>query len=268
MSQQRKTSARRESDLQPVYEVIDALQPDHLKAAYNRMDRRTRYVIIMIIASAVLAWSMLTAVRLLSQQIAATTGPFLMDALKAPYSLDTRTLPIPVDAQTTVLPMTVDSLTRLDQTVKVIVPVVVSEAEQEAGAIQETGMNLDALAAYPLAGCLATTVTNSIESACVPFRAQYATFGDYQMADGSRMNVTAAQFSSDDEATQVMKALIHQAGSVGRVGNYVLGVSAVDYFNSAAGNYYIFTWSHGMWVYTLTHPSLPVLEAAVKAFPY
>jgi hypothetical protein len=266
--QKRKPPVRRESDLQPIYDVVDALQPDQLKAAYNRMDRRTRYMVIMLIATLVLAWAMLTAVRLLSQHISATTGPFLMDALKAPYNLDARTLPTPIDAQTTVLPAAVADFARLDETVKVIVPVDVSEGQPDAGDVEQAATGLEALAGYPLAGCLATAASNSVESACVPFRAQYVTFGDYQIADGSRMNVTAAQFVSDADATDAVKALSHYAGSIGRVGNYVLGVGAVDYFNSAAGNYHIFTWSHGMWVYTMTHQSLPALESAMKVFPY
>jgi hypothetical protein len=267
MSQKRKPAFRRESDLQPIYDVVDALQPDHLKAAYNRMDRRTRYLVIMLVATLILAWSMLTAVRLLSNHIAATTGPFLFDALKAPYSLDTRTLPLPVDAQTTVLPTAVGDITRLDETVKVIVPVAVS-ASQEAAAEEQVGIPLDSLAGYPLAGCLATTATSNLESACVGFSAQYVTFGDFQSKDGSRVNVIAAQFASDAEATQVMKALSRYAGSVGRVGNYALGVGTVDYFNSATVDHHIFTWSHGMWVYTMTSKSLSLLESTIKSFPY
>ncbi len=266
MAQQRKTSVRRESDLQPVYDVLDALQPDHLKAVYNSVDRRTRYIILMIIATAVLAWAMLTTVRLVSQQIASTTGPFLLDALKAPYSLDTRTLPVPADAQTTVLPAAFGDFARLDETMQVIIPATVSESSA-ADSTQPVAV-FESLAAYPLAGCLAASTNTAVEASCVGLRSQYLTFADFQTHDSSRMNITAAQFASDAEAKQVMKALSRYAGSVGRVGNYALGVTTVDYFNSTVGGYHSFTWSHGVWVYTLSSPSLPLLEGGIKAFPY
>jgi hypothetical protein len=267
---QRKSPIRplaksRESDLQPVYDVLDALQPAHLKAAYHRLDRRTRYWLIIGIATVVLGWSMLTLMQMITRHVAATTGPFLSDALQAPFQLDTRPMPAWTTENTMILPSNVGNYAIVDGSVQIVIPTPVTEATSGQATVPDVP---SVVPAAVLGKCLHSATSADLTATCVGIPAQYLAFADYQSAEGIVIHLVSAQFGSHDDATQAIKALRRQAGSVGHVGDYAIGVGTVDFFYSVTGDQYNFTWSNGMWVYLVSGASSADLEAFTQSFSY
>jgi|FLYN01.1.fsa_nt_gi hypothetical protein len=300
---QHHPAPRRESDLQPVYDFLDAIRPSNLRAAWRRTNRHTRWLMIFTVAGVVLLWSVLRISIMVANHIDATTGPFLWDALRAPYNLEKRFVPAVdpnADLETiALLPATIGEFTlqpeveaveetATEQAVDQAASEPVSEpspeavtadsaaegaitAEQTAGAeaaVTETPVPEIPVIVYPVSDCLYAGGTPVDKAACVTAAAQYIESGTYQNAEGTAIRVTVAQFASDSEATQVAKDLHRYAFTIGSVGNFALGVGQVDFFYSTITDQYSFVWSHENWVYTASGPVFDDVEALVKAFPY
>lgn len=273
---QHDASPRRESDLQPVYDFLGTIQPSHLRTAWHRIDRRTRWLMVFMIAGIILLWSVMRISFMVASHIEATSGPFLWDALRAPYDLEVRLIPT-VDlnadpATITLLPTAVgDYALQAEPVEEVTGEETVEQAVPEA-AVDETTAAADNAAApaviYPVSDCLYAGGAPIDKAACVSAVAQYIESGDYQAAQGMPIHLTMAQFASDYEATQVARDLHRFAFSIGSVGNFALGVGQADFFYGSTSDLYTFAWSHGTWVLTASSSRFDDLEAFVQAFPY
>ncbi len=289
-NKQHKSVVHPQSDLQPVYDVLDALQFGHLKAAYNRLSIRTRWFIIIGVATLVLVWATVSLSGLLVQHIRATSGPFLMEALQPPYNLVERLTPETDPAQMTILPMQLDTYVLNLMTVQTLHDGIAPVVEADAAAV--TAETTDAAAAttettdaaapveavvapiqYLMGNCLVSAGNFDPEAdaqtTCVGVPATYLTSGLYEGGSGSPIYMAAARFNPDVVSTSdVMKTLKDYAEGVGRSGNYVIGIGAADFFYSTTPELYSFVWAHNGWVYVISGPDMPQLETALKVFPF
>ena len=84
-----------------------------------------------------------------------------------------------------------------------------------------------------------------------------------------KVDVAIARFSNQQKAHGTMIELLMHARQYGRLGNFSLaGTTATDYFYSNVRGWRSFTWSHGIWIFSISTVTTEVLEEAVKAFPY
>ncbi len=264
-----------DSDLQPVYTLLDFVWPPHLLHAFNRIERRKRWAIIISIASIVLLWSLWTLTTTLMRQVRSNSGAFLMDALQAPYNMVDRQTPTVSAAYMTILPLQTDVLLLDVASVETFVPGVTPKVEPATEASEDAAAPTIAsqLESDLLGNCLwsAGDYNPNVKEqlACLKLPAAYLTNGLYNNAGGAAIHVVAAQFKPEMATTQeVMTALKAVADSIGRTGNYVIGVGAVSYFYSSTPDLYSFTWSHNDWVYSIASPDMGQLEKAVKGFAY
>lgn len=292
-TQQRKPSASAnkhhksvvhpQSDLQPVYDVLDALQFGHLKARFNQLSMRTRWLIVIGIATLVLLWATVSLSGLLVQHIRATSGPFLLEALQPPYNLVERLTPETDPAQMTILPMQLDTYVLNLTTVQTLHDGIAPVVEADAASAETTDAATDAAAApaeavvapihYLMGDCL-TSAGNfdpeaDAQTTCVGVPATYLTSGLYEGGSGSPIYMAAARFNPDVVSTSdVMKTMKDYAERVGRSGNYVIGIGAADFFYSTTPELYSFIWAHNGWVYVISGPDMAQLETALKVFPF
>ncbi len=260
---QRRSSAVRESELQPIYELIDAISPARLTASVRRLDRRTRWLIAMLAASLVLIWVIIFAVRLTVNHVRATSGAFLFDALQAPYALQSRAVPMIDSPAEAVLPITISDFQLLPESVEVL-------PAASAGEVPTDGYQPPAYAAlvsaHSVGQCLkAATVA---DMSCTGVVSGFVTSGVYQAKDGAQVVLAVARFETSVQAREAMKALYQHAAATSKIGNYALSVGAVDFFYSSDSRQYSFTWAHDAWVYSASGDSFQAVENLVKNYLY
>jgi len=273
-----------QSPLQPVYNVINVLRPDHIIRSYKRLNRRQRWAIIMSFASIVAMIAILTASIALMRHIRATSGDFLFDALEAPFNLADRMTPAVDTAYATVLPIQIDTIMLDVSTLKTFIPGI-SPAEEAAPVVEATAGGAEGTVEATAQPTLAQTMndqlgfclwsaaefdpTLAMQTGCLPYEARYLTNGYYRDNGGALVHVSAVMFSQDvSPSVDVMTALKARADLIGRTGNYVIGVGPVDYFFSSTPELYTFTWAHNGWVYSISSPDMGVMEKAIRNFPY
>lgn len=84
-----------------------------------------------------------------------------------------------------------------------------------------------------------------------------------------KVDVAIARFSNPQKAHGTMIELLTHARKYGRLGNFsVAGITETDYFFSNVRGWRSFTWSHGLWVFSISTVKMEVLDQAVEAFPY
>lgn len=264
MAQQRKTISSRQSDLQPVYDLLEALHPARLRRNWQRLDMRSRWLLIISVASLILVWVMLNLTSLMIRHTRATSGTFLFDALHAPYQLETRLLPVlPLD-DTSMLPAAAGEYMLQPETVQVVRPAVAaapSAAETEAVAAP-----VNAASRFITGQCLLSPPET--DAPCLSSQWLYLTSGSYAKPDGTIINAAAASFASAAEGRQAMKDVHGYANQRSVMGNYALGIWPVDYFYSSFNGVYTFVWSHDNWIFTLSSTALEDMEKLIEAFPY
>lgn len=265
MTQQHKAIKPQQSDLQPVYDLLDALQPARLRRNWQRLDRRTRWMLVMSGASLVLVWVALSVTSMMIRHVQATSGDFLFEALRAPYELETRLLPLQPLDEASILAASVGDYVLQLETVQTSRPATTEAAARPDAAVDVQAV--PAVASQMVLGQCLLAVPES-DTPCASHPGQYLTSGTYAKADGTVIQAAAASFASTDEARQVTKDVHRYASQVGVMGNYVLGISAVDYFYSSSYGVYTFTWSHENWVYSLSSTSFDALENLLAVFPY
>jgi len=274
---QQHPGTRPDGALKPVYALLDLLLPSHLMRAFNRIERRKRWAIIISVASIVLLWSMWTLTTTLMRQVRSNSGAFLMDALQAPYNMVDRLTPTVSAAYMTILPIQTDVLLLDVASVETFVPGVTPEVEpvaEDPADVAAAPVAVSPLENDQMGNCLWSASDyepgeNEMTTACLKLPAAYLTSGFYNDNNGAAVHVVAAQFKPELATTQdVMTALKAVADSIGRTGNYVIGVGAVDYFYSSTPDLYSFTWAHNGWVYSIASPDMAQLEKAVKGFAY
>ncbi len=84
-----------------------------------------------------------------------------------------------------------------------------------------------------------------------------------------KVDVAIARFSNQQKAHGTMIEMLTHARKFGRLGNFsVAGITDTDFFYSNVRGWRSFTWSRGVWIFSISTVQTQVLEEAVKAFPY
>jgi hypothetical protein len=92
MAQKQRAARRSNSDF-PIFDYLEMIAPTRVIYQFQALPRHYRWLIISIIASAVMLWAFLTIVVGGVNHYLATRGEFLYDALYLPYNLEARPLP-------------------------------------------------------------------------------------------------------------------------------------------------------------------------------
>lgn len=230
--------------LRRTFDFIYSIDLQDIRQSFNRIDRRTRWLIVSIAASALLLWVVLQFTQVAIQSIEWANRPSLQDRLAAPYNLDARTIPqivISEENPSQVLPATLQDFTLQDMTA--------TPSLLEQCLISANGQD---------------------KSDCTMTRAaQFSAMGAYLSTNGQTVDVIVTQFADDSHAAQALLEMYRYSRTIGRVGNYALVNSrAVDYFYSSTREQFAFSWSNGPWVYTANSTSFATLEQFMEAFAY
>ncbi len=174
--------------------------------------------------------------------------PVLQDAVIAPYGVDGRALP-PADYEPwQLLPETLGDFPRS--------PDVISATNTSS----------------PTNQCLlglgyASDVLDP--PTCTRSYGMVGTASARYLSGRMKVDVAIARFSNPQKVHGTMIELLIHARKYGRLGNFsVASIVETDYFFSNVRGWRSFTWSHGLWVFSISTVKTEVLEQAVEAFPY
>ena len=248
-AQTARYSPSQQSDLR-LFERMESLTPSNLIAAFNRLQRRTRVVIVMAAAALVIMWGVTTLIGQLALHVENTRGPFMSEALTAPYSLQARVFALgDLEMPTVVDPFGLQ---------EVITETQLQDAEkQNVLPIELT-----------LGACLVTKVIEAERPCQLTIPAEYLVTGRYLDAEGRTVYATAARFVDPTVTTDAMQELFVRAHSMGRTGDFVIGVMDVSYFYSQTRGANQFAWTHGQWLFLVSGVSYQGVEAWVQNFTF
>lgn len=231
--------------LRRTFDFIYSIDLREMRRSFNRIDSRTRWLIITIAASAVLLLVALQFTKAAIQAVEWANRPSLQDRLAAPYDLEARALP--------------QIITNEDGSAAPLLP----------AALQ--GFTLQAEAAAPslLEQCLLSASGQDKAPCAMSRAAHFIEGGSYAADNGHAVGVILAQFASENDAAQALLELYRYSRSIGRIGNYaLLETRPVDYYYSSTRQQFAFSWSNGPWVYTASSASFETLEQFMSAFQY
>lgn len=263
MAQLRSKQVQRQSDLQPVYDLLDALHPARLRAAFTRLDHRTRWILVTSVAGVVLLWTVLSLMQLGISSIRASSGPFLLDALRAPYNLEARLIPAPDMLMT--LPVQVGEYLVQPETVMMALVPTLTEGSDIA-TVEAPALTF--APSSPAAQCMVKALNDAGKSVCGMPNPLYLTGGNFVNGAGLTTQMIASQYASAADARQAVRALFRETRQQAVTGNYAIGVGAVDYFFGSTAENRTFAWGHGNWVYLVTSASNSELEAVLNQLPF
>jgi hypothetical protein len=280
MAQHSKTTPKHPEELEVVYAVAKAVQTEYVEPTVKRLDRRTRWMLVIMAASLVLLWISFQMLGILMRQINNSTGPLLTGALTAPYQLNTRATPVVNLDQPNLLPENVGPYSLMKDSVGIVIPPLPVRKGQQARSKDQRTIAIGVSAAEASArgateGCLFSFKADGAPTPCIAHEVRYITSGVYQYTTDDQsvysLNVVMALFDNDANATAAVKHLLQRSRGDNQVsvGNYVMDVHEVDYFYSRTGkSIFTFTWSHGSWVYAVTGNTFDAVENLVKALPF
>lgn len=228
-----------QSDLR-LFERIEALAPTTLYARWMQLKRRTRWLVVITLASLVLAAALMTLSNAAIEHIDNTRGPFLEEALVAPYQIAARALP------------------SADRALLATV-----------GGYRYHQDSAETPVTYHRSGqCLLQIDSDKAAICGLDASVKARVSGGYLRDDGAAVSVVAAQLSSSAEVSAAMPELVTFSDQNGSIGNFSVGGGNVDYFYSREGDRYAFTWSRADWIYTASSTSFAALEDWLGAFSY
>lgn len=249
--------------LRRTFDFIYSIDLRELRRAFNRIDSRTRWLLITIAASAVLLLVVLQFTKAAIQAVEWANRPSLQDRLAAPYDLEARPVPQLPEASATEAPAetSVEAAAEAAEAAPVYLAL--------PAALQ--GFTLQAEAASPslLEQCLLSASGQDKAPCTLSRAAHFIEAGSYIAANGQSVGVILAQFASEKDAAQALLELYRYSRSIGRIGNYaLLETRPVDYYYSSTRQQFAFSWSNGPWVYTASSASFETLEQFMSAFQY
>ncbi len=174
--------------------------------------------------------------------------PVLQDAVFAPYGVDGRALPLDEYEPWQLLPESLGDFPRS--------PDVISATNTSS----------------PTNQCLlglgyASDVLNP--PVCTRSYGMVGTASARYLNGRMKVDVAIARFSNPQKVHGTMIELLMHARQYGRLGNFsASSLLETDYFYSNVRGWRSFTWSHGVWIFSISTVKTEVLEQAVEAFPY
>jgi len=175
-------------------------------------------------------------------------GPFLEEALAAPFELGERPMPAAAASAQSLLPQTIGDYVITDRAITQLQP-----SSPTNHCLLGLGYSREETNP-PL--CRRSYGMLSIASAQYRYKNRF-------------VDVAIAQFPSDDQAAATMQELLSHARRWGQVGNFALdGVGGVDYFYSSVRGWMSFTWARGPWVFSISSNRVSTVEEVAPQFPY
>jgi hypothetical protein len=296
--------------LRRMFDFLYSVNLDDVRRAVNRIDRRTRWAIIILIASVILIWAFLKLTQKGIEAIEVANQPSLEERVMPPYDLESRPVPLMdiealkvviADATATaaLIPTATPTMTptptltptpMLEGTAEVTAEVIIEiptatitptsipdnlteeEAKYTILPLTVGNYHLQRKTQPPslLETCLLSTASEDIESDCnITTTAEYAGLNTYRDNKGHLVEVTIAQFATQEDAAQSLLDLFRYSRSIGRIGNYaMLSSRTVGYYYSSTRERFSFSWSNGAWVYSVSSSRFDSMEDMVKKFPY
>lgn len=224
---------------------------DTLRAPYDRLDARTRMIIKVGLGCFLGVWAF-AMIAIVFHNLGNPDGPYIFDAMKAPYTLESRWQPPLPDQNTNVMPSSVSDFA----------------LDLGHSTVATQGSAFSSTVSTQPGACLFSAIEGSDPTNCTGFNAEYVASGDFANPSGDKVNVVMAKFSRHDDAISVMKTFLAEARALGGVDKYVIGVTLVSYFSSAYNGAYNFYWSNGDWVYIASSASVQALDQLVTDFPF
>lgn len=175
-------------------------------------------------------------------------GPFLAEALVAPFELAERPVPVEGATAASALPSAIGDYVRTDRAITQLQP------------------------SSPTNHCLLGIGYSREETNPPLCRRSYGmlSIAAAQYRYQNRfVDVAIAQFPSEEHAAVTMEELLAHARRWGQVGNFALGgVGGVDYFYSSVRGWMSFTWARGPWVFSISSNRVSTVEEVIPLFPY
>lgn len=216
-----------------------------LKRAYQRQSVLMRGLESVALALAILAVIGYGVAREAKAYIEARQGPFLQDALVAPYNLDERPVSNATQSQA-LIPALIGSYLRTDQ------PITRSYPSSPTNQCL-LGLEYDRDIIDP--------------PTCVRRYGALNVAAGHYLNEWKAVDLAVARFPNDLSAEATMFDLLHHARNFGQVGNYAIGTgSSVDYFYSSVRGWFSFTWSQGPWIFSVSGPKLSYIEAVIEHY--
>lgn len=218
-----------------------------MKRAFTRQPAIVRGLELIAVAAAILVLIGFVVLREVKAYVRSQSGPFLAEALVAPYDLEKREVPAQDVDASLLIPATIGKYQRNSQPITRGYPS--SPTNQCLLGLGYEANTIDA-----------PNCNRSYGSTGVAY-GRYVT-GDWKNAD-----LVIARFSNTTQAEGTMFDLLHHARKFGQVGNFSIGVGGeVSYFYSAVQLWYSFTWSHGPWIFSVSGPSLKYVEEIIEKY--
>ncbi|HEX3049579.1 MAG TPA: hypothetical protein VHP83_02910 [Aggregatilineaceae bacterium] len=238
--------------------VVGEYTIDHTVKEGNRvwnkirnMPPRVRGVTLLMFSVATLLVLVYVLFLFYKEYVHDHTGPFLQEALAAPYEMNERTLPDWAEGQTgTILP-------------------------EAFGTNRYSTPEIEHYSMHVLNRCLVgVPVDWGTQAYCD--RSQGAVLVEkarYMDKSNSPVDVIAVRFTDVAAAQTTHLELLRYARKSGQVGNFsVDGTTANDYFYASTysdvARWYSYSWRRDEWVFTISTQDSLKLDEKIKAFPY
>lgn len=283
-----KQVLRRAFDTFYEFDAVDAAK--EAEARLRRVKRRTRWIIVTIVAAVVFAGVFITLMQVGVEEVKESQMPTIAERLAAPYELAEQPINLPVAAG---MP-DIDGFTYANMDYETINPVLrcqlaphdcelsfgnVPVAEgvlflEEASEEQIA----EAEAAAAAAEAAVTYDENGEPIAPEPVTKDLMVFaeltgliaGEYSN-DETTVRLQVAKFSTLGESRQAMLTMYDYARTIGHVGNHALGVSqTVPYYYASGRGWINFVWMQDETVYAVSTRSWRDLDDVIeklKALP-
>jgi hypothetical protein len=125
------------------------------------------------------------------------------------------------------------------------------------------------VATHPTMGCLIAFDWNAVNACAMTNEPMSVQAADFIDASNQTIRMTVASYETADHAATSMTELFDHSNAVGQIGNYSLVSSEpVSYYYSASQGWWMFTWSKGNYVMSVSGASLAQLEDVIAKLPY
>ncbi len=218
------------------------------KARFNRLPSVVRGAYLVTLATIILAGVGYFVGSVAYDHVKAQQGPFLSDALAAPYDLAARPAPPASASVQYLLPASLGSYARTSRPITQLQP------------------------SSPTNQCLLGLGYSREETnppLCHRSYGMVSTAAAKYQGGNRFVDVAIGQSLSEEQAAQTMLELFYHARRYGQVGNFAVeSVGEVDYFYSSVRGWVSFTWARGPWIFSISSNRVSTVEDVLSEFPY
>ncbi len=273
-----------EQFLRKAFDAAYEITPENVAKVYQRIPKRTRWMVVTTIAAFFLAVIMIKLGQVGAEQIEWAMRPSLSERLNAPYDRAEKPAPVIDDSLMVVfVPSEEDVIAETDVVAgEAVVESDVSAAE--AAAVEEepavfyvlpevNGYTRDRVTAetvvHPTLNCFFEVDSQTGTGCGMSFAYGFLEAADYMGDNGSPVRVTIAAYHSEWAADRSIVELYRHSRSIGSVGNYqMMATMPTNYYFAQKDGWTTFFWAKENWVFTISARSAARIDAFVNKFPY